>query len=225
MSAEGRSILGIVCCTRELGCKTAQAVMDRYVVAASADAVVLPALSGTSDPANSVARIDGATAWQALEPRRGSGWRRRRLRSVRRGDGRPMFGICRRKHRSAQTRPRRSTFWRSILRSMRLISSPPVSHAVSGRNGTSCCRSTTGGRFLSGSLLVDDVRGDVMPETGLVWVMAIPTGRRRRSWSRACTSLLAPGLMETFATVKRHEYEAHAAIVLRDDHLWYTDVV
>lgn len=38
-------------------------------------------------------------------------------------------------------------------------------------------------------------------------------------------SLLTPHLVRTFATVKRHEYEAYAAIVPREDHLWYADVV
>ena len=38
-------------------------------------------------------------------------------------------------------------------------------------------------------------------------------------------SLLTPHLTRTFATVKRHEYEAYAAIVPREDHLWYADVV
>ncbi len=58
-----RPLIGISCCTRALGSEQAQAVINRYVVAAmrhgDVDAVLIPALPGLVDAANVMARIDG----------------------------------------------------------------------------------------------------------------------------------------------------------------------
>lgn len=58
-----RPVVGIVCCNREVAGEAAQAVMNRYVAAATAgataDAVLLPVLPGSGDAANLVSRIDG----------------------------------------------------------------------------------------------------------------------------------------------------------------------
>ena len=58
-----RPLLGISACTRRLGEETAQAVIDRYVIAAmrhaDADAVLIPALPDLVDADNLVARLEG----------------------------------------------------------------------------------------------------------------------------------------------------------------------
>lgn len=58
-----RPLLGISACTRRIGDETAQAVIDRYVVAAmrfaEVDAVLIPALPDLVDADNLVARLDG----------------------------------------------------------------------------------------------------------------------------------------------------------------------
>lgn len=58
-----RPLLGISCCTRAMGSEHAQAVINRYVVAAmrhaEADAVLIPALPDLVDAANVMARLDG----------------------------------------------------------------------------------------------------------------------------------------------------------------------
>lgn len=58
-----RPLFGISCCTRSFDAETGQAVMTRYVDAAmryaDADAVLIPALPGLSDPRNMMRRLDG----------------------------------------------------------------------------------------------------------------------------------------------------------------------
>ena len=58
-----RPVLGLICCTRQVGGEPAQSVINRYVAAASrhADASVLliPSLVGAADPADVIARLDG----------------------------------------------------------------------------------------------------------------------------------------------------------------------
>ena len=58
-----RPVLGVVCCTRQIGTETAQAVVDRYLVGAlrHADAagLLVPALPGLMDAREVAPRLDG----------------------------------------------------------------------------------------------------------------------------------------------------------------------
>jgi len=58
-----RPVLGLIACTRHVGGEAAQAVINRYVAAASrhADASILliPTLAGAADPADLIPRLDG----------------------------------------------------------------------------------------------------------------------------------------------------------------------
>jgi putative glutamine amidotransferase len=58
-----RPVLGVVCCTRRMGTETAQAVINRYVVAAmrhaDAAALLVPALPDLMSAADIVGRLDG----------------------------------------------------------------------------------------------------------------------------------------------------------------------
>lgn len=72
-----RPLIGIICCNRQIGIETAQAVMNRYVVAvarhAQADAVLIPALEPGQDIANIVRRVDAVLltgSLSNLEPAR-----------------------------------------------------------------------------------------------------------------------------------------------------------
>ena len=109
-----RPLIGIICCNRQIGSETAQAVMNRYVHAvarhAAADAVLLPALEPGQDIANIVRRLDGVLltgSLSNLEPTRsgaadGTGpydphrdhLAAELLAAAARHD-KPLFGICR----------------------------------------------------------------------------------------------------------------------------------
>ena len=58
-----RPVLGLICCTREVGGEPAQAVMNRYVLAASrysdASTLLIPTVQGAADPADVAPRLDG----------------------------------------------------------------------------------------------------------------------------------------------------------------------
>ncbi len=58
-----RPVLGIICCTRTVGTEPAQAVMNRYVLAAlhyaDVNALLVPALPDLVDAADIVERLDG----------------------------------------------------------------------------------------------------------------------------------------------------------------------
>ncbi|WP_353200032.1 gamma-glutamyl-gamma-aminobutyrate hydrolase family protein [Sandarakinorhabdus sp.] len=109
-----RPLIGIICCNRQIGVETAQAVMNRYVHAvarhATADAVLLPALEPGQDIANIVRRLDGVLltgSLSNLEPARsgasdGTGpYDPHRdhlavsLLAAAAQHNRPLFGICR----------------------------------------------------------------------------------------------------------------------------------
>ncbi|WP_439546863.1 gamma-glutamyl-gamma-aminobutyrate hydrolase family protein [Sandarakinorhabdus sp.] len=77
MRPQSRPLIGIICCNRQIGSETAQAVMNRYVhgVArhAAADAVLLPALEPGQVIANIVRRLDAVLltgSLSNLEPAR-----------------------------------------------------------------------------------------------------------------------------------------------------------
>lgn len=109
-----RPLIGIICCNRQIGVETAQAVMNRYVHAvarhAAADVVLLPALETEQDIASIVARLDAVLltgSLSNLEPARsgaadGTGpYDPHRdhlavslLAAAARHD-KPLFGICR----------------------------------------------------------------------------------------------------------------------------------
>ena len=112
---KARPILGISCCTRRIGSETAQAVIDRYVVAAmrfaDCDALLIPALPELADAANIVARLDGllltgspsnveATRYGDREPGEGPFDPARdamvaALVAAAAAADRPLFGVCR----------------------------------------------------------------------------------------------------------------------------------
>jgi putative glutamine amidotransferase len=56
-------VVGIICCTRTIGTEAAQAVINRYVIAAmrhaDADALLIPSLPALIDAGNVIARLDG----------------------------------------------------------------------------------------------------------------------------------------------------------------------
>jgi putative glutamine amidotransferase len=58
-----RPVVGIICCTRQIGTEAAQAVINRYVLGAmrhaEADALLIPSLPALLDAGNVVARLDG----------------------------------------------------------------------------------------------------------------------------------------------------------------------
>jgi putative glutamine amidotransferase len=58
-----RPVLGLIACTREVGGEAAQAVINRYVAAASrhadASTLLIPTLAGAVEPADIVPRLDG----------------------------------------------------------------------------------------------------------------------------------------------------------------------
>jgi putative glutamine amidotransferase len=58
-----KPVLGIICCTRRIGTEQAQAVINRYVIAAmtyaNTNAVLIPALPHLSDASDILARVDG----------------------------------------------------------------------------------------------------------------------------------------------------------------------
>ncbi len=58
-----RPVLGLIACTREVGGEAAQAVINRYVAAASrhadASTLLIPTLAGAVDPADIAPRLDG----------------------------------------------------------------------------------------------------------------------------------------------------------------------
>jgi putative glutamine amidotransferase len=58
-----KPVLGIICCTRRVGTEQAQAVINRYVIAAmtyaETNAVLIPALPDLSDASDILARVDG----------------------------------------------------------------------------------------------------------------------------------------------------------------------
>jgi putative glutamine amidotransferase len=58
-----RPVLGLIACTREVGGEAAQAVINRYVSAASrhadASTLLVPTLAGAADPADITPRLDG----------------------------------------------------------------------------------------------------------------------------------------------------------------------
>jgi putative glutamine amidotransferase len=109
-----RPLIGIICCTRQIGVEAAQAVMNRYVHGvsrhAAADVVLLPAMEPGQDIANIVRRLDGVLltgSLSNLEPARsgaadGTGpYDPHRdhlavelLAAAARHD-KPLFGICR----------------------------------------------------------------------------------------------------------------------------------
>lgn len=114
MRPQSRPLIGIICCNRQIGVETAQAVMNRYVQAvvrhAQADAVLIPALEPGQDIAAIVRRIDAVLltgSLSNLEPARsgaagGTGpYDPHRdhlaveLRGAAAAHDRPLFGICR----------------------------------------------------------------------------------------------------------------------------------
>jgi len=109
-----RPLIGIICCNRQIGVETAQAVMNRYVIAvarhAAADAVLLPALEPGQDIANIIRRLDAVLltgSLSNLEPARsgaadGSGpfdphrdHLAIELLTAAAVHHKPLFGICR----------------------------------------------------------------------------------------------------------------------------------
>jgi putative glutamine amidotransferase len=58
-----RPVVGVICCTRQIGTEAAQAVINRYVIGAmrhaDADALLIPSLPALLDAGNVVARLDG----------------------------------------------------------------------------------------------------------------------------------------------------------------------
>ena len=109
-----RPLLGISCCTRQIGDENAQAVMTRYVAAAvayaQADAVLIPAMPDLLDTPNLASRLDGilltgslsniASAWQGAASGDGPFDRARDGTSFAMIEvmvklGRPIFGVCR----------------------------------------------------------------------------------------------------------------------------------
>lgn len=109
-----RPLIGIICCNRQIGVETAQAVMNRYVIAvarhAGADAVLIPALEPGQDIANIVRRLDAVLltgSLSNLEPSRsgaadGTGpfdphrdQLAVELLAAAAAHDKPLFGICR----------------------------------------------------------------------------------------------------------------------------------
>jgi putative glutamine amidotransferase len=111
-----RPVLGLIACTRQVGGETAQAVIDRYVAAASRHAdsstVLVPTLAGAADPADIVPRLDGLLLTGSLsnvethrygveasdaagpfDPDRDD--MAMRLVAAMLDAGKPVFGICR----------------------------------------------------------------------------------------------------------------------------------
>jgi putative glutamine amidotransferase len=58
-----RPVVGVICCTRQIGTEFAQAVINRYTLGAiqhaAADALLIPAFPALLDAGNIVARLDG----------------------------------------------------------------------------------------------------------------------------------------------------------------------
>jgi putative glutamine amidotransferase len=109
-----RPLVGIICCNRQIGVETAQAVMNRYVYSvarhAAADVVLLPALEPGQDIANIVRRLDAVLltgSLSNLEPARsgasdgGGPFDAHRdhlaaeLLAAAAAHDKPLFGICR----------------------------------------------------------------------------------------------------------------------------------
>jgi putative glutamine amidotransferase len=111
-----RPVLGLIACTREVGGETAQAVINRYVAAASlhadASTLLIPSLAGAAEPADIVHRLDGLlltgspsnieTHRYGVEAPHASGpfdadrdEMAMRLVAAMLDAGKPVFGVCR----------------------------------------------------------------------------------------------------------------------------------
>jgi putative glutamine amidotransferase len=111
-----RPLLGLIACTREVGGEAAQAVINRYVSAASrhadASTLLVPTLAGAADPADIAPRLDGLLLTGSLsnvqtrrygvddpdatgpfDPDRDD--MAMRLVSAMLDAGKPVFGVCR----------------------------------------------------------------------------------------------------------------------------------
>jgi putative glutamine amidotransferase len=111
-----RPVLGLIACTREVGGEAAQAVINRYIAAASrhadASTLLVPSLAGAVDPGDIIPRLDGLlltgspsnvetqrygvndpSAAGPFDPDRDD--MAMRLVAVMLDAGKPVFGICR----------------------------------------------------------------------------------------------------------------------------------
>jgi putative glutamine amidotransferase len=111
-----RPVLGLIACTREVEGEAAQAVINRYVAAASrhadASTLLIPTLAGAADPADILPRLDGLLLTGSpsnLEPHRygvdvsdaagpfdpDRDEMAMRLVAAMLDAGKPVFGVCR----------------------------------------------------------------------------------------------------------------------------------
>jgi len=111
-----RPVLGLIACTREVAGEAAQAVINRYVAAASrhaeASTLLVPTLAGAADPADVIPRLDGllltgspsnveAQRYGVVDPDAAGPFDpdrddlAMRLVAAMLDAGKPVFGVCR----------------------------------------------------------------------------------------------------------------------------------